>query len=66
MPFTITNTNINKVIIKKTRMLLLILILILILILPNNTTVLNKCYYDIALQVMTKLLNEKGAFLPLI
>ena len=47
-------------------MLLLILILILILILPNNTTVPNKCYYDIALQVMTKLLNEKGAFLPLI
>ena len=62
MPFAITNTNINKVIIKKTRMLLVILILIL----PNNTTVLNKCYYDIALQVMTKLLNEKGAFLPLI
>ena len=60
MPFAITNTNINKVIIKKTRMLLVILIL------PNNTTVLNKCYYDIALQVMTKLLNEKGAFLPLI
>ena len=45
---------------------MLLLILILILILPNNTTVLNKCYYDIALQVMTKLLNEKGAFLPLI
>ena len=64
MPFAITNTNINKVIIKKTRMLLLILILILIL--PNNTTVPNKCYYDIALQVMAKLLNEKGAFLPLI
>ena len=62
MPFAITNTNINKVIIKRTRMLLVILILIL----PNNTTVLNKCYYDIALQVMTKLLNEKGAFLPLI
>ena len=61
MRFTITNTNINKVIIKKTRMLLLILILIL----PNNTTVLNKCY-DISLQVMTKLLNEKGAFLALI
>ena len=62
MPFAITNTNINKVIIKKTRMLLVILILIL----PNNTTVLNKCYYDITLQVMTKLLNEKGAFLALI
>ena len=45
---------------------MLLLILILILILPNNTTVPNKCYYDIALQVMAKLLNEKGAFLPLI